>query len=314
MRKLKSQKQLIKIVDSLRKRGKKIVTCNGSFEVLHNGHLQKIKECHKQGDVLILCLNSDKSVRAYKGPGRPINKESIRVKNLAFLKEVDYLTVFDEINPKKILSKIKPDIHCVGSDWGKDCIEKEVVEQNCGKIYVAHWKKGFSTSSIIKDNPIRAVFLDRDGTININEPEYLYKIKDFKFMTGAISALKKLSKTDYKIIIITNQSGIGRGYFKEKDLFKLHDWMLEEFKKEKIRIDKIYYCPHAPEKNCPCRKPKTGMIVNAARDFGINLSKSWLVGDDERDAQMAKEANVKPILLGGKVKNLKEAIQIIIKS
>lgn len=311
--KIKTQKEIVQICLDLKKRKKIIVTCNGSFDILHTGHLQRLKEARAQGDVLIVCLNSDRSVRAYKGPGRPINKQAVRTKNLTDLDCVDYLVVFDELNPKRILSMIKPDIHCVGRDWGKNCVEREVVEKNGGRIYVAKWLKGFSTSDIAKIPTVRAVFLDRDGVININEPEYVHRIEDFKFAPRVLPALKKLSQTDYKIIIATNQSGIGRGYYTEKDLEVLHQWMLRRFKKEGVRIDKVYYCPHAPGQKCNCRKPKTGMVEKAVKDFGINLSKSWVIGDSEKDIQMGKEANLKTVLLGGQVKNLAEAIKIILK-
>ncbi|MFH1423794.1 MAG: D-glycero-beta-D-manno-heptose 1,7-bisphosphate 7-phosphatase [Candidatus Nealsonbacteria bacterium] len=311
--KIKTQKEIIGICRSFKKRKKTVVTCNGSFDILHAGHFQRLKEAKAQGDVLIVCLNSDQSVRAYKGPGRPINKQAVRVQNLVVLPYIDYLVVFNELNPKNILNKIKPDIHCVGRDWGKNCVERDVVEKNGGKIYVAKWLKGFSTSDIIKTPKIGAIFLDRDGVININEPEYVHRIEDFKFVPRALPALRRLSQTDYKIIIATNQSGIGREYYTEKDLEVLHQWMLRRFKKEGIRIDKIYYCPHAPGQKCNCRKPKTGMIEQAVKDFGINLSKSWIIGDSERDIQMGKEVNLKTILLGGEVKNLAEAVKIILQ-
>ena len=205
-----------------------------------------------------------------------------------------------------------------------------IVEKNKGKIHILKWVKWVSTSKLIKkildtysQPEIKAVFLDRDGTININQPEYLHKIEDFKFTPKAIPALQRLSKTDYKIIIVSNQSGIGRGYFKEKDLKKLHQWMVKELKKKKIRIDKIYYCPHHPKNNCPCRKPKIGMFLEAVKDFDISLNKSWFIGDDERDVITGREANVKTIKIGKRmpkelklepnhyVKNLLEAVKII---
>ena len=170
----------------------------------------------------------------------------------------------------------------------------------------------------------KAVFLDRDGTININDPSHLYRIEDFKFTPYAISALKKLSKSDYKIIIVTNQSGIGRGYYTEEDLEKLHQWMLKELKNKGIRIDKIYHCPHVPEDKCLCRKPNIGMLLRAVKDFNISLNDSWLVGDDEKDIIMGRRANVKTIKLGEKMpeslrlepnyyaKNLLEAVRIIL--
>lgn len=313
-KKFKTQREIVNIAKKLRKQGKIVVTCNGSFEILHPGHIKFLKDSKKQGDILIVLLNSDKSVRAYKGSSRPLNEQSVRAKNLIDLDCVDFLVIFDEINPKRVLSLIKPDIHAVGADWGRECVEKEVVEKNGGKIKVMKWKKGFSTTKLLKTPSVKAVFLDRDGVININEPEYVHRIEDFKFVPRIFPALKRLSQTDYKIIIATNQSGIGRGYYTEKDLNKLHQWMLNCFKKEKIRIDKIYYCPHHPKDNCFCRKPKTGMIEKAVKDFGINLSKSWIIGDDEKDIAMGKEVNLKTILIGKKVNDLREAIRIILQA
>jgi len=328
--KIKNQKEIIALVNKLKKQGKKIVTFNGSFDILHIGHIKSLQESKKQGNTLIILLNSDKSIRKYKGLGRPINSQKDRAKLLAALDCVDFITIFDEITPKKILGKIKPDILCQGRDWGKNCIEREIVEKNGGKIYILKWVKPVSTTKLIKkildaysQPEIKAVFLDRDGTININQPEYLYKIEDFKFTPKAVPALQKLSKTDYKIIILTNQSGIGRGYFKERDLRKIHQWMVGELKKKKIRIDKIYYCPHHPKNNCFCRKPKIGMLLEAVKDFGINLNKSWLIGDDERDVIMGREANIKTIKIGTKmpkelklepnyyIKNFLEVVKII---
>jgi len=325
--KIKNQKEIIEIARRLKRGKKKIVTYNGSFDILHLGHVKSLEEAKGQGDVLIVPINSDRSVRAYKGPNHPIIPQNERAQMLSALACVDYVVVFDEINPKEILGKIKPDIHCHGADWGKDCVERSVVEENGGRIYILKKVPGLSTSGLVKKildvysrKEARAIFLDRDGTINFNEPGYVHKIKDFKFTPGALGALKNLSKTDYKIIIVTNQSGIGRGFFTEKDLTILHTWMLKQFKKEKIRIDKIYYCPHTAQDNCPCRKPKIGMLKKAVDDFGINLSKSWIVGDSEREVEMGKEANLRTIFLGKKssikphyqTENLAQAIRIIL--
>jgi len=334
--KIKSQNEIVKTVQNLKRKNKKIVTISGSFDILHLGHIKLLKEAKSKGDILIVLLNSDKSIQSYKGSKRPINYQKERGETLAALECVDFVTIFNEINPKKILEKIKPDIFCQGGDWGRNCIEREIVEKNGGKIYVFKKRKGFSTTRLIEkvlalySKPvIKAIFLDRDGTINLNQLEYLYKIKDFKFAPFVIPGLKKLSKTDYKIIITSNQSGIGRGYFKEKDLKKLHYWMLQEFKKKGIRIDKIYYCPHRPEDNCSCRKPKIGMLQKSVKDFDISLDKSWVIGDDFRDILMGREANLKTIFLGSKndknlrklkisphyfVKNIVEAADIILRN
>ena len=144
----------------------------------------------------------------------------------------------------------------------------------------------------------KAVFLDRDGTINAyGEGKYIHKIEDFKFSPGALSALKSLSKSEYKIIVVTNQSGIGRGDYAHEDVRVVHSWMLGEFEKSDVRIDKIYYCPHSPEDNCSCRKPNLGMVEEAVKDFNLDLSQSWMVGDNASDVMLGKNAKMKTIMV-----------------
>jgi D-glycero-D-manno-heptose 1,7-bisphosphate phosphatase len=104
-------------------------------------------------------------------------------------------------------------------------------------------------------------------------------------------------KLGYEIIIITNQSGIGRGYYTKKQFSKLTEWMIKEFNKNGINILKVYYCPHTPDENCNCRKPNTGMIDNATSDYQINLEKSWLIGDKNSDIKTAKNASIKNSIL-----------------
>ena len=330
--KIKSQKEIVKIVRILKNQGKKVVTYNGSFDILHLGHIKSLEEAKAQGDILVVLLNSDDSVRKYKGPNHPLNSENERAEVLSAIKHIDYVVNFDELNPKEILKKIKPAVHCNGSDWGENCIERQVVEEGGGRIHILKWQTGFSTSKLMQKimgarlkPEIKAVFLDRDGTININKPEYTHKKEDFKLFPETVPALKKLSKTDYKIIIVTNQSGIARGYFKEVEVKKLHKWMASDFKKRGIRIDKVYYCPHGPDDNCFCRKPKPGMLLKANKDFGLNLSKSWFIGDGKVDVIAGREANVKTIKIGEKTpkdlklepnyyaKNLLEAVDIIVR-
>lgn len=150
----------------------------------------------------------------------------------------------------------------------------------------------------------RAVFLDRDGTINI-EKEYLFRISEFEFIPGAIGAIKELNAAGFKVIIITNQSGIAKGYYGEKDLEKLHNWMEQELKKHGAVIDDIYYCPHHNEygtgiykQDCTCRKPKPGMLLKAVTEHDIVPGLSYTVGDRESDIIAGKRAGTKTILVG----------------
>jgi len=138
----------------------------------------------------------------------------------------------------------------------------------------------------------KAVFLDRDGVINI-EKNYLYKIEDFEFIDGVFNSLIYLQNLDYKLFIITNQSGIGRGYYTQEDFNKLTSWMLEQFEEKKIKISQVEFCPHTPQVNCNCRKPKSGMVDNILKNHNINLQNSWLIGDKKSDILCAKQANIK---------------------
>jgi len=144
----------------------------------------------------------------------------------------------------------------------------------------------------------KAIFLDRDGVIN-KEKDYVYKIDDFAFIDGVVDACLKLVSTGYKIIVITNQAGIGRGYYTEKDFGVLTDWMLVSFKKLGVSIDAVYFCPHHPVYgqgdyliNCQCRKPEPGMIIKAAAIHNLDLEHSFLVGDKLSDIKAGQAAGV----------------------
>lgn len=138
---------------------------------------------------------------------------------------------------------------------------------------------------------IKALFLDRDGIINYDFG-YVYKIEDFKFNDGIFSFCKLMQNKGYKIFVVTNQSGIARGLFKEEDFLKLTNWMIEEFKKEKIIIEDFKYCPDLDSKS-PCRKPKSKMFIDLIGKHNIDPSKSISVGDKEADIIAAKNAGIK---------------------
>ena len=306
--KVKSQKEIIEIARDLKKQGKRTIALSGSFDILHADHIKSFKEAKGQGDVLIVLLNSDKSIKTYKGPSRPINEQKCRIEVLSAIEYIDYAVVFDEITPVEILSKIQPAVFCQGKEWGKNCIERKAVEGYGGKIRIFKHTLSTSTSEIARKisdvyfkPEIKAVFLDRDGTINATHPGYVRNPGQFKFQLGAVEAIKKLSKTDYKIIVITNQSGIAKAVVSENNLAEIHNKMISDLKRKGGRIDAVYYCPHFPDSGCGCRKPEIGMFLKAAKDFEINLSKSWMVGDEEKDVVAARMANIKAIKIKGKM-------------
>ncbi len=160
----------------------------------------------------------------------------------------------------------------------------------------------------------KALFLDRDGVVN-REINYLYKIEDFEFMDGIGQICRFFQKQRYLIFIITNQSGIGRGYYSLDDYHRLTNWMLAEFKKMGITISKVYFCPHHPQAaveeqyriKCECRKPKAQNFLNAQRTFDLDLTKSLNIGDKESDIEAGINAGVKTniLLKGNKITDYK---------
>ncbi|MBW2974416.1 adenylyltransferase/cytidyltransferase family protein [Candidatus Woesearchaeota archaeon] len=134
----------------LKKKDKIIVTLNGTFDILHKGHEKIIKEAKEQGDVLIVGVNSDSSVKLNKGPSRPLNSELSRARILAAFDHVDYVTIFDEKTPLTLLEIIRPDVHVNGGDYGENCIEAETVKKHKGKIHIVKLIEGISTTKLIK--------------------------------------------------------------------------------------------------------------------------------------------------------------------
>ena len=142
----------------------------------------------------------------------------------------------------------------------------------------------------------KAIFLDRDDTINVDYG-YIHEIDKFKFINGAIEGLKILSDLGYILIIITNQSGIGRKMFSVEEYNIINNYMLDKLKENNINIAKVYHCPHTDEDNCNCRKPKLELFYKGVEEFNIDLEKSYAIGDKVRDIEISKHEKVKGILL-----------------
>ena len=154
--KIKTLDEIAVIRNRAKKAGKTVVTTNGSYDIIHSGHVRSLEESKLQGDILIVGINSDKSVRQYKSKDRPIISEKDRAIMVAGLGCVDYVFLFDETTPMAFLEKIKPDIHANGADYGVNCIERPTVEKYGGKLYILKKYSDISTSKII--NKIIAVY------------------------------------------------------------------------------------------------------------------------------------------------------------
>ncbi|MER2491883.1 D-glycero-beta-D-manno-heptose 1,7-bisphosphate 7-phosphatase [Catenovulum sediminis] len=144
----------------------------------------------------------------------------------------------------------------------------------------------------------KALFLDRDGVINVDRG-YVHTISEFEFVPGIFDLCLKAQQQGYKIVVVTNQSGIARGFYTEDDVRRLHIWMSQRFAQHNVLVSAIYYCPHHPDHggvqyqhNCLCRKPNPGMIKRAAREGDIDLANSIMVGDKISDMQAAQSAGI----------------------
>lgn len=163
----------------------------------------------------------------------------------------------------------------------------------------------------------KVIFLDRDGTINYDYG-YVHKKEQLKFLPGVIESLKQLYDAGYKLIIVTNQSGIARGYFSLEEYYEFNQYMLDKLKENSIEITDVYFCPHKDEDNCECRKPKLKLFYDAIEKYNIDLDNSYAIGDKERDLSICRETNITGMLIYNKsdnylsFKNFEEATKYII--
>ena len=153
----------------------------------------------------------------------------------------------------------------------------------------------------------KAVFLDRDGIINVERKDYVKTVEEFVLIEGIFDAIKIINEKGYLVIIITNQSVINRGIIDIQKLKEIHEYFLKQATKNNAKIDGIYFCPHKPDENCECRKPKPGMILRALKDFQIDVKKSVMFGDSDKDIEAAKKAGCKGVLV--KDTSLREIIE-----
>ena len=182
---------------------------------------------------------------------------------------------------------------------------------------------------------MKAIFIDRDGVINKDpggwtEKGYVTNTKDFRFIPGTLEALKILKEKGIKVIVASNQGGVNKGFYTQGELDKVNEFMLKEIEKSGGAIEEVFYCIHKDEDNCDCRKPKPGMLEAAAKKYGIDLEKTYFIGDDKKDVLAGRKIGCKTILvLSGKAsrkdienwkekpdyvfKNLLEAVRWLIK-
>ena len=159
----------------------------------------------------------------------------------------------------------------------------------------------------------RAIFLDRDGVINKKRDDYVKSINELEIFPFVASAIKKLNNANFKVIVITNQSAINRNIITHKKVEEIHLAIQNYLKKNQSFIDAFYYCPHRPDENCICRKPKPGLLIKAIQDFKIDPKESWMVGDSNSDLESGRLAGCNVMKINNHI-NLEKTVELIIQS
>lgn len=312
--KLLSHSQIDEWIARERQSGRRIGFTCGSFDLLHAGHVQYLAEAKDLCDRLIVAVNSDESVRRYKGPLRPINTAQHRMYVVAGLASADIVTHMDEDRPLSLLLRWRPDLYIKGGDYAASSLKSaEAVEQYGGAVRVIAADFPTSSSRMIerigailrhaapdRPQPLARrglVLLDRDGTL-IRDVPFLHDPANVSLLPGVGEGLARLQAAGFALAIVTNQQGIGLGYYTEQEFISVNQRLFRELAPFGVEIARIYYCPHSLADHCPCRKPGTAMIERALRDFQIPPERAFLVGDRDANVQAGIASGIRTVLTG----------------
>ncbi|HDQ46114.1 MAG TPA: HAD-IIIA family hydrolase [bacterium] len=321
--KIKTRDELGTLCEHLRASGKKIGFTSGAFDIVHAGHADYLEKAKGICDVLIVGVNSDRSVQSYKGPGRPVVPDAHRVRVVAALESVDYVFLFDERRNRENIGTLRPHYYIKAGDYShEDLTSRSTAEEYGGEVRLIPVTQSISTTRIIEkirdggdetssrvldedgathitQRPARkapAVFFDRDGTIN-EEVLYLHEPEKFRLLPNAAAGIRMFQDMGYRIVIVSNQPGIGMGYFGKEDFYAVNREMLRQLSDVGVLVDKIYFCPHSKSEQCDCRKPGQALIRRAEKDLNIDLTRSVFVGDKTSDMETGRRAGMKIILV-----------------
>lgn len=303
--KIKTRAELTEITAQLRAAGKKIGFTSGAFDLLHAGHVAFLEQAKTECDVLVVAINSDESVKQYKGPQRPLNPEQARAEVVAALAAVDYVFSFNERRNQKNIEALQPHLYFKAGDYQKqELTSSGVAEQYGGQVRILPMTEGVSTTTLLKKiakifggkvaeevdesaravteqrEPQKAILVDRDGTIN-EEVEYLHEPEKFHLLPNAGEGLKKFQDMGYKIAVITAQNGIGLGYFTKEDFFKVNQEMFKQLQPHHVKIDKIYFATES--KAADGTNPKSALIEQAREELDLDLNQCIVIGDKTGD-------------------------------
>ncbi|MEZ4754096.1 MAG: HAD-IIIA family hydrolase [Bdellovibrionota bacterium] len=311
--KVKTRNSLVEELAAVRVSGKSIGYTSGVFDLVHPGHVDSLQKARALCDYLIVGLNSNSSVKQYKDQSRPIVDAHDRAMVISAFDCVDAVFIFDERNNNKNIEILQPDIYIKAGDYDKSQLSSTpIVESYGGKVEIVPYLQGYSSTSIIEkietlaqislpepkiyENPAPAVFLDRDGTL-VKDVDHLHEPEKMLLFPDVIEGLLKLRQAGFRLVICTNQAGIGLGYFTKEDFFAVSRKMLKQISAGGAFLDKIYFSPYTDIDKSAYHKPAPGMLTRAAQELNLNLEESFMIGDTSADIGAASAAGCKSILV-----------------
>jgi rfaE bifunctional protein nucleotidyltransferase chain/domain len=310
--KIRSLDEADRWVNEQRDAGMRIGFTCGAFDLLHAGHVQYLAAAREKCDRLLVAVNSDESIQRYKSPLRPINPWDQRALVVASLERVDCVVNLDEDRPCGLIERWLPDFYIKGGDYKDGSLRSsEIVARYGGETVFIPAEFESSTSRVIEyiqalekhglparfnsTEPSGLVLLDRDGTL---VRDAIFDPKSIELLDGVLDGLKKLHSAGARLCLVTNQQGIGFGYFGYRDFVDGNRALLRVLGKAGILVAKIYFCPHSLADRCECRKPGTALLRRAMSDQGVGPERTFLIGDTETDMQGAELAGCHGLYVG----------------
>lgn len=306
--------QLLSLTSEWRAAGLSVGFTCGAFDLLHAGHVDYLQRARTLCDRLIVAVNTDRSVHAYKGPFRPIHAEAHRITVVSALACVDVAILMDDLRPESLINNLRPDLYIKGGDYQIQQLKSAPLVGSyggqCAVIPISHET---STSQVIEriqalaayakpqesgtgfGKPI--VFLDRDGTMIRNIP-FLHSPSRVELLPDVGAGLRALQDRGFLLVVITNQQGLGLGYFGYDEFVGVNSQMLKLLAEYGVQISRFYFCPHSLADGCPCRKPGTKLIEDALAYFGSRAAECFLIGDSSSDIACAERSGCQAVFLG----------------
>ena len=314
MKKILTNDQVDGWVDRLHSAGRKFGYTCGAFDLLHAGHVDYLARTRLICDALLVAVNSDRSIRQYKNPHRPICSELERMTVVAALASVDAVTILDEARPAAQIARWKPDFYIKGGDYSvRQLRSAEAVTAYGGQVVTVPVSHHVSTSQLVErivatermalPSPVTGpppkgiVFLDRDGTLLKDSP-YMSDPRNAELLPGVGEGLAELQRAGYRLVIVTNQQGIGLGYFDVDEFIAVNTALFRLLTPYGVAISRIYYCPHTMADACNCRKPAPGLLLRALRDLDMPPERCFMIGDRDVDALAGAAAGCTAVLVG----------------